>query len=127
MEDYLNGIDEDLWKRITGEVSSPSALQNIGTATSSPDVNQQTDRKKRNEKKCLCELRGSLPPVVYYVEMLEEVREKTKGRSLVAKGSCDEKGTYQIWSYGLTMKRCVTRRTVPCLLSSKKQERVKIE
>ena len=36
----------------------------------------------------------------YYIKRLKEVRARTKGMSLVAKGSGEGDGTYQIWSSG---------------------------
>ncbi|KAL7592013.1 hypothetical protein Lser_V15G31779 [Lactuca serriola] len=65
MEDYLNGIDEDLWKCIIGKVHSLTMLQNVGTVAASKDVAQQAEKPKKNEKRCMRELRGALPPVVY--------------------------------------------------------------
>ena len=65
MEDYLNGINEDLWKCIDGEIRSTTMLQHVGTAASNPGVAQQAEKQKKNEKRCMCELRGALPPVVY--------------------------------------------------------------
>ena len=34
----------------------------------------------------------------YYAAKLEEVKAKTKGMSLVARGTSEEEGTYLIWS-----------------------------
>ena len=48
--------------------------------------------RKREEKK------ERVKDEAYYVERIEEVRERTKGMSLVAKISGDGDGTYQIWS-----------------------------
>ena len=63
MEGYLNGLDEELWKCITGDVNQPAQVQPIGMSSSSSEVDNQTDRLKRLEKKCMRELRGALPPV----------------------------------------------------------------
>ncbi|CAI9294517.1 unnamed protein product [Lactuca saligna] len=65
IEDYLNGIDEDLWKCITGEIHPASLLQRVGTIASSSGVAQQTEKQKKNDKRCLRELHGALLPVVY--------------------------------------------------------------
>ena len=65
MEDYLNIIDEDIWNCIAGGTYSTSVLQHVGTAATNPDVAQQTKKQQKNEKRCMCELRGPLPPVVY--------------------------------------------------------------
>ena len=76
MEDYLNGIDEDLWKCITVDIESSGSLQNIGYVASSPEVSNQAERKKRNVKKWLPELRGALPPIVYnYVHGCSTAKE----------------------------------------------------
>ena len=48
--------------------------------------------RKRDEKK------NKVKYEAYYMERLEEVREKAKGLSLVAKGADEEDGTYQILS-----------------------------
>ena len=50
--------------------------------------------RKREERK------NSVKDEAYYSDRLEEVRARTKGVSLVAKGEDDEEGTYQIWSSG---------------------------
>ena len=41
MEDYLNGIDEELWNCIDGTVQAPANVQQIGSSTGSPDVEDQ--------------------------------------------------------------------------------------
>ena len=65
MEDYLNGIDEELWNCINGTLLPPVNVQTIGAFGTSNQVNDQLDRMKKNEKRCMRELRGALPPVVY--------------------------------------------------------------
>lgn len=65
MEDYLNGIDEDLWRCITSGDCHPWWLEQVRTVGSSIDVFLQADKQKANDKKCLCELRSALPWVVY--------------------------------------------------------------
>ena len=65
MEDYLNGIDEELWNCIDGTVQAPANVQPIGPSTASAEVADQQKRLKNNEKRCMRELRGALPPVVY--------------------------------------------------------------
>ncbi|CAI9296757.1 unnamed protein product [Lactuca saligna] len=69
MEDYLNGVDKVIWRCIeTGpfRVGLVQAVRNVGTAE---DIITQTNNKKENDKRCLCELRGALPSVVYnYVQ-----------------------------------------------------------
>ena len=65
MQDYLNGIDEELWKCITDDVIPPLSVESIGTWSSTPSVTEQSEMLKKNEKKCMRELRGALPPMVY--------------------------------------------------------------
>ncbi|KAL7592770.1 hypothetical protein Lser_V15G32250 [Lactuca serriola] len=52
--------------------------------------------RKKEEKK------EKVKDEAYYSEKIEELRAKTKGVSLVAKGETaeEESGTYQIWSFG---------------------------
>ncbi|XP_052621484.1 uncharacterized protein LOC128127138 [Lactuca sativa] len=52
--------------------------------------------RKKEEKK------EKIKDEAYYSEKIEEIRAKTKGVSLVAKGETDDEksGTYQIWSSG---------------------------
>lgn len=65
MEDYLNGLDEELWKCIIGTVQPPLNVQNIGSSGTTSAVGEQQIRLEKHEKRCLRELRGALPPVVY--------------------------------------------------------------
>ena len=65
MEDHLNGLDEELWNCIKGSVQPPSNAQNLGSSGSTFAVEEQATRLKNNEKHCMRELRGALPPVVY--------------------------------------------------------------
>nr|KAJ0225283.1 hypothetical protein LSAT_V11C100031530 [Lactuca sativa] len=76
MEAYLNGIDEELWNCILGDVRPPAAVQSIGTSSTNQNVNEQSERLLKNEKKCMRELRGALPPVVYnYVRSCKTAKE----------------------------------------------------
>ena len=76
MEDYLNGIDEELWNCINGTVLPPVNVQSIGASASSNDVTEQQNRLKKNEKRCMRELRGALPPVVYnYIRSCKTAKE----------------------------------------------------
>lgn len=77
MEDYLNEIDEDLWRCVKSDHFRPSMLAEIGNAGSITDVTAQADKKKPNDKRCMCELGGALPPVVYYY-----VRGCTTGKEI---------------------------------------------
>lgn len=65
MEDYINGIEEDLWHCVMGGNYHPGRLEQVGTAGSFADVSLQADKQKANDKKCLRELHGALKPVVY--------------------------------------------------------------
>ena len=65
MEDYLNGIDEELWNCINGTVQAPTNVQPIGQSTTSAEVVEQQNRLKKNKKRCMRERRGALPLVVY--------------------------------------------------------------
>lgn len=86
-EDYLNGIDEDLQQCITSGNYHPERLDQVGNAGSSIGMATQKDKHDSNDKKCLLELRGALPPVVYnYVrgcktakEIWDTLKEKYQG------------------------------------------------
>ncbi|XP_023759491.1 uncharacterized protein LOC111907914 [Lactuca sativa] len=76
MEDYLNGLDEELWVCISRTTQPPSNVQNIGSSNSTTAVDERSERMKKNEKRCLRELRGTLPPVVYnYVRGCKSAKE----------------------------------------------------
>ncbi|KAL7608885.1 hypothetical protein Lser_V15G11539 [Lactuca serriola] len=95
MEDYLNGINEDLWCCLTGGDYRPGRLEQVGTASSCTDVVLQANKQKANDKKCLCELRGALQLVVYnYVrgckttkEIWDILKEKYQGSEKTRKSS----------------------------------------
>ena len=59
----MNGIEEELWKYITGDVRPPH-VQKIGTSSNNQNVQEQAKRLQKNKKKCMRELRGALPPIV---------------------------------------------------------------
>ncbi|XP_023771670.1 uncharacterized protein LOC111920326 [Lactuca sativa] len=65
MEDYLNGLDEELWDCINGIVQPPVNLQNIGSFATTSAVGDQQTRLNNNKKRCMRELRGVMPPLVY--------------------------------------------------------------
>ncbi|XP_023742160.1 uncharacterized protein LOC111890233 [Lactuca sativa] len=76
MEDYLNGLDEELWSCISGTAQPPSNVQYIGSSGSTPAVTEQSSILKNNEKRCMRELRGALPPVVYnYVRVCKTAND----------------------------------------------------
>ncbi|XP_052622499.1 uncharacterized protein LOC128127833 [Lactuca sativa] len=60
MQDYLNGLDEDLWNCISGEINPPATVQSIGASSSSSEVENQSNRLKQLEKKYMRELRVEL-------------------------------------------------------------------
>lgn len=43
-DDYLNGIDEDLWKCIIGDVRPPIVVQSVGIDTNNPDVVEHAEK-----------------------------------------------------------------------------------
>ena len=51
MEDYLNGLDEELWTYISGNLNPPSNFQLLGASSVSSGVENQTDRMKKLEKR----------------------------------------------------------------------------
>ena len=65
MKDYLNGLDEELWSCIFGNVTLPTNIQPIRSSYYTSSVGDQTDRLKKLEKRCISELRSAFPPVVY--------------------------------------------------------------
>ena len=76
MQDYLNGLDEELWNCISGDRNPPTNLQPIGSSSRNSEVENQSDRLKKLEKRCMRELRGDLPPIVYnYVRNCTTAKE----------------------------------------------------
>ncbi|XP_023757080.2 uncharacterized protein LOC111905620 [Lactuca sativa] len=76
MEDYLNGLDEELWKCINGTVRPPLNIQNIGSTGTTATVEEQQTRLEKHEKRCMRELRGALPPAVYnYIRGCKTAKE----------------------------------------------------
>ena len=65
MQDCLNGLDVELWSCISGNTTPPQNVQAIGSSSGTSSVNDQYDRLKKVEKRCIRELRGALPPIVY--------------------------------------------------------------
>ena len=65
MHDYLNHIDEDMMKLINKGLFLPEMLLAIGTDPTFEDIRTQGNKMKENDKSCLRDLRGALPPVVY--------------------------------------------------------------
>ena len=76
MQNYLNGLDEELWSCISGNVNPPANVQLIGSSSASSGVENQIDRLRKFEKRCMRELRGALPPVMYnYVRSCTTAKE----------------------------------------------------
>ncbi|XP_023745018.1 uncharacterized protein LOC111893181 [Lactuca sativa] len=76
MQDYLNGLDEELWSCISGNVTLPKNIQPIGSSSCTTSVENQSDRMKKLEKRCIRELHGALPLVVYnYVKSCTTAKE----------------------------------------------------
>lgn len=65
MEDYLNGIDKDLWRSIEKGRYHEDHIQAVGTAATAKDMVAHANMQITNDKSCLRELRGALPPIVY--------------------------------------------------------------
>lgn len=65
MEDYLNGINEDLWHLIETEPYRANFVVAVGSATQNERSAVGQLKKEANEKKYLSKLRRALPPVVY--------------------------------------------------------------
>lgn len=65
MEDYLNGVNEDLWCPIIGGPFSATAIEFVGSAAQNYKMIVTRLKKKENDKMCIRELRGALPPVIY--------------------------------------------------------------
>ncbi|XP_023757104.2 uncharacterized protein LOC111905646 [Lactuca sativa] len=51
MQDYINGLDEELWSCISGNVNVPVNVQTIGSSSTNSSVDNQTDRLKKLEKR----------------------------------------------------------------------------
>ncbi|CAI9292979.1 unnamed protein product [Lactuca saligna] len=65
MEDYLNGIDKNMWKSIKDGNYREYLVENIGTVGTDVDMVTRANTRKACDKKALRELRGALPPFVY--------------------------------------------------------------
>ncbi|XP_023739172.1 uncharacterized protein LOC111887238 [Lactuca sativa] len=76
MKDYLNGLNEELWSCISWNITLPTNLQPIGSSSSTTSVDNQSDRMKKLEKRCIRELRDALPLVLYnYVRICTHAKE----------------------------------------------------
>lgn len=95
MDDYLKGIDEDLWKSIDKGPYHDDLVQAIGNVGAAENMVAHGNKRKANDKKCLCELKGALPPIVYnYVsgckttkEIWDALKEKYQGNERTKKSS----------------------------------------
>ena len=76
MQDYLNGIGEEIWTCINGLVQPPTNVQTLGSSGTTSTVGDQQARLDIKEKKGMRELRGALPPVVYnYIRGCKTTKE----------------------------------------------------
>ena len=87
MQDYLNGLDEEVWSCITGKSTPPPNVQAIGSSSETSSVTDQTDRLHNLEKWCMRELCGALPPVVI---IMSEVVQLLKTSGTISKKSFKE-------------------------------------
>lgn len=65
MEDYLNGIDEDIWRPIRDGPFCATTVDLVGTTTQNENIIVTRLKKEVDNKRCICKLRGVIPPVVY--------------------------------------------------------------
>ncbi|CAI9282803.1 unnamed protein product [Lactuca saligna] len=81
MEDYLNGIDENMWKSIKEVNYRKDLVENVGSVGTDANMVSQANTRKACD---LRELRGSLPPFVYsYVRgrtTAKEIRDTLKDK-----------------------------------------------
>lgn len=119
MQDYFHGIDEDLWRSIESGPYRETWVQAVGNARAVEDMIAQVNKKKANDKKCLHELRGDLPRVVYnYVHRCKDAKEiwdtlkgKYQGNERMKKSSVTKCLNMQISSKRKTkISRCTTTR-----------------
>ncbi|CAI9263793.1 unnamed protein product [Lactuca saligna] len=61
MEDYLNGIDDDLCHPIRDGPFCANTVEDVGTATHDDIFIVTRLKKEVNDKRCIRELRGDLP------------------------------------------------------------------
>lgn len=65
MEDYVNEIDEKLWKFVKDGNYREYLVENVGTVGTAVDMITPANTRKACDKKALHEFRGALPLVVY--------------------------------------------------------------
>lgn len=65
MEDYLNGIDEDLMRSINNGSFRLGMLVTVGMSATFEDMITRGNKMQENDKKSMHELLGTLLPVVY--------------------------------------------------------------
>ena len=65
MEEYLKGLDEDLWIPIKEGDYDENWINFVGGAPNTEPIAATKRRKEENDWKCMWGLRGALPPVVY--------------------------------------------------------------
>lgn len=65
MEDYLTGIDKELWRPIKSGPCRVDHVQAVVTATQGEDMTMDRLKQEGNDKMCIRELHGALPPIFY--------------------------------------------------------------
>lgn len=64
MEDYITGIDEDLWHPMKDGPYHVGVVEVVGIAAQNESMNATRLKKETNEKMCIREMRRALPLVV---------------------------------------------------------------
>lgn len=76
MEDYLNEIDDDMWKFVSVGPYQVDSLQAVGNAGVIEDVTVQENKQKANVKRCIRELCGVLSSFMYnYIQDWKNAKE----------------------------------------------------
>lgn len=65
MEDYQNGINEDLQRSIEKGPYRASTAESVGSTTQNESVIMDRKKRQSNDRRCVRELRGALTPIVY--------------------------------------------------------------
>ncbi|XP_052622370.1 uncharacterized protein LOC128127731 [Lactuca sativa] len=102
MQDYLNGLDEDLWNCISGEINPPATVQSIGASSSSSE-NKSSDskgnfeNKNRVDEKLKEVKKDSKSKMEKMEKMLKEMKNPSHG-AMFAKmeEDSDEEQTYEV-------------------------------
>lgn len=65
MENYLSGIDENIWRSIRYCSYDADRLQAIGTFGTTEEMIARGSKENIKDKRCLHELHGAFPLVVH--------------------------------------------------------------